>query len=143
MNLSRFGENLKDQNSELYFVEVKQPAEIRRLILESLKEILEVLQQFEKFKHLRHDKLNKIQKLRGLLREANRMFGFLKNKLPQTNLKASIVKESQVPQSKKVHPKATSKSKPAEEKTHKSEKTELERLEDELGAIESKLKNLN
>ncbi|MBI2652247.1 hypothetical protein HYX00_02170, partial [Candidatus Woesearchaeota archaeon] len=60
----------KEQNNELYFVHIKEPNEIRRNILETLKDIVEVLQRFEKFKHTRHEKLEKIQKLRGLLKDA-------------------------------------------------------------------------
>ena len=46
----------KGQSNELFFVEVKEPTEVRRNILEVLKEIVEVLKRFENFKHLRQEK---------------------------------------------------------------------------------------
>ena len=128
--------NLKEQDNELFFVEVKEPAEVRRNILEVLKEIIELLQKFEKFKHIRHEKLAKIQKLRSLVKDANKILGNLKAKLPQTNFRAYIPAEAKKP--KKPLPK---KKEAKEEKPQKREKTELERLEAELSAIESKLKS--
>ena len=129
--------NLKEQDNELFFVEVKEPAEVRRSILEALKEILELLQRFEKFKHIRHEKLAKIQKLRGLVKDANKMLGNLKAKLPQTNFKTYIPKEQKQPK------KSIQKKEAKEEKAPKKGKTELERLEAELSAIENKLKSFS
>ena len=142
MSQSIHGENLKEQNSELFFVEVKDHGEIRKNILETLKDILEVLQRFEKFKHIRHEKLEKINRLRTLLKDANKILGLLKGKLPQTNLRATVVKETPKAHSK-AHHKKNKKSKQPEEKVSKKEKTELEKLETELNAIEDKLRNLN
>ena len=131
---------MKEQENELFFVQVKEPNEVRRNILETLREIVEVLQRFEKFKHTRHEKLEKIHKLRGLLKEANKILGNLKLKLPQTNLRATAVRETQT----KKHHKKAKKGKAAKEpeKEPKREKTELEKLESELSAIEGKLKSL-
>ncbi len=144
MSLSICGEKLKsqkDQSSELFFVEIKGHADVRKHILETLKDILEVMQRFEKFKRIRHEKLEKIQKLRSLMKDANKTLGLLKGKLPQTNLRAVVVKEK--PHHAKAHAKKGKKAKSAEEKpVPKKEKTELEKLESELNAIESKLKSL-
>ena len=104
---------------------------------------------FEKFRHLRHEKLEKIQKLRVLVRQANKMLNELKSRLPQTNLRAVIVKETH------KHPAPThhrKKKKGKESKEIKAEKqvkmpkkemTDIEKLESELNAIEGKLKNLS
>lgn len=132
----------KEQNAELFFVRVKEPNEARRNILEALKEIVEVLQKFEKFRRIRHEKLENIHKLRVLLKDANKMLGSLKSKLPQTSLRATVMKEQRA--HKKTHHKKGKKA-PAEEKAQKAPKkemTELDRLEAQLGAIESKLKSL-
>lgn len=129
----------KEQESHLFFVQIKDPVEVRRNILEALKEIVEVLQRFEKFKQLRHEKLDKISHLRVLLRQANRMLGDLRVKLPQTNLRAAVAREAPV---HKVHHKKK-KAKTSEEKApQKRELTHVEKLEAELSAIESKLKSL-
>lgn len=134
---------MKEQNNELFFVQIKEPNEIRRNILETLKGIVEVLQRFEKFKHIRHEKLEKIQKLRGLVKDANKMLGSLKLKLPQTNLRVTVVREAPS-HAEKVHHKKKKKGKSAksEEKAPRKELTEVEKLESELSAIESKLKSL-
>lgn len=130
----------KEEDSQLFFVRIKEPVEVRRNILETLKEIVEVLQRFEKFKQLRHEKLEKINKLRALLRQANRMLGDLRGKLPQTNLRAAAAREAPVHHAhhkKKKKPKASGQKEP-----QKKELTQVEKLEAELSAIESKLKSL-
>ncbi len=131
------------ENNELFFVEIKEPEEARRHILETLKDIVQVLQRFEKFRQMRHKKLESVHKLRGLLKDANKMLGALKSKLPQTNLRASIVKEK-AQQPKKAHHKKGKKPAPEQkqQKMPKKEMTEMEKLESELNAIEGKLRSL-
>ena len=127
----------REQDSEVFFVQVREPAEVRRGILESLKEILELLQRFEKFRQKRHEKLERIQHLRKLVKDANKLMGNLKLKLPQTNLKG-IAREAPKPQKKE---KKKEVKQAAPKKEPRKEKTELEKLEEELSAIESKLKS--
>src|SRR3989344_7114147 len=95
--------NMKE-HGELFFVEIREPDEARKHILETLKEVLELLQKFERFKHLRHEKMERIQKLRILMRDANKLMGELKAKLPQTSLKGIIPKQH-APRQKKVEAK--------------------------------------
>ena len=125
----------------MFFVQVKDPNEVRRNILETLRDIVEVLKSFEKFKHTRHQKLEKINHLRVLVKQTNKMLGDLRTKMPQTNLRAVAVKETPK-QAKKVHHKKGKKVKVGEEKAPKREMTEVDKLESELNAIESKLKSL-
>ena len=129
---------LKEQ-SEVFFVQVTEPGQVRRNVLESLKQILELLQRFEKFKHIRHEKMNEIQKLRNLMRGANKIMTELKSKLPQTNLRSAAPGESRKPAKKTANKKNES----AQAKVPKKERTELERLESDLSAIESKLKSFS
>ena len=129
------------QNNELFFVQIPEPSEVRRNILETLKEILSTMQKFEKFREIRHKKLENIHKLRTGLRQANKMIGDLKSKLPQTDLKAVVLKEPK-PQTEKVPKQKTDSVQKQEPKPKKKELTELERLESELSAIEGKLKNM-
>ena len=128
---------LKEQ-SEVFFVQVMEPAQVRRSVLECLKQILELLQRFEKFKHIRHEKMSKIQKLRNLMRDANKIMAELKSKLPQTNFRSSAPREPKP--AKKI---ANKKNEAPQAKVPKKERTELERLESELSAIESKLKSFS
>ena len=133
--------NLKEQSNGMFFVRLKEPNELRRSILETLKQTLELMQKLEKFKPIRHEKLEKINELRGLVKSTNKLFGSLKVKLPQTNLKAVVIRETQA-QPKKVEQMKEKKEKSFKQKPQKKDMTEVEKLESELGAIESKLKNL-
>ena len=140
---------MKEQNNEHFFVEIRHSSDIRRNILETLKGILEILQRFEKFKHLRHKKLENIQRLRVFMKETNKMFGTLKLKLPQTSLSAVVMREHPAPQAHQKEPiKKGKKEKSAKEKPkvvpkkEPKELTEIDKLEAELSAIESKLKSL-
>jgi len=128
--------NIKEHNAELFFVEIREPDEVRRHILETLKEVLELLQKFESFRHLRHKKMERIDKLKILMRDTNKLMGVLKSKLPQTSLKGMIPKQH-APKQKKVN----AKKKETPEKIPKKERTELDKLQSELNAIESKLKS--
>ena len=133
---------VKEQSSELFFVQVKKPNEVRKDILETLREIVETMHRFEKFKRVRHEKLEKIHHLGVLIKQANKILGNLKLKLPQTNLRATAARA--LPQSK-AHHKKKKKIKASEEKQEKMPKkelTEVDKLEAELSAIESKLKSL-
>ncbi|MBS3114033.1 hypothetical protein J4448_02945, partial [Candidatus Woesearchaeota archaeon] len=76
---------MKEQSNELFFVQVKKPNEARKDILETLRKIVETLQKFEKFKHIKHEKHEKIRHLGVLLKQANKILGDLRLKLPQTN----------------------------------------------------------
>lgn len=127
----------KSQNEELFFVQVREPTEARRYILETLKEIVELLHRFEKFRHIRHEKVAKINHMRVLIKQANKMLGDLRAKLPQTNLRASAVREAP---ERKVAGKKQKAEKKQEPK--KKEMTALEKLEAELSSIEGKLKSL-
>ena len=130
------GKNIKEQ-SGLFFVQITEPDLVRRNILESLKQILELLQGFEKFKQIRHEKTNKIQKLRTLVRHTNKMMAELKSKMPQTSLRVAVQKQPRNPVKEITHKKKEM----IKSKVPKKETTELERLQSELSAIESKLKN--
>ena len=135
---------MKEQTNHLFFVQLKDPNQIRRNILETLKGILEILQRFEKFKQIRHQKLENINKLRASLKETNKMFGTLKLKLPQINLRIPVekklpvqAKEEQIKQNQPEKKKVV-----LPLKKPKREMTEVDKLESELSAIESRLKDL-
>ena len=130
--------NAKEQDNEVFFVQVRDPAEVRRDILESLKDILELLQRFEKFKQKRHEKLQRILHLRKLVKDAHKLMGNMKLRLPQTNLRGVAPSEAPKPVKKAAKKKEA---KEVPKKEPRKEKTELERLEEELSAIESKLKS--
>lgn len=140
----------KEKKEELFFVELRDPEEVKKSILLVLKDILEALKRFEKFRETRHKKLDKIQKLRILVKEANKMLGSLKSKLPQTSLKAAFQAEpparlisnnDKAGNNKKKKNTDSDEPQQKAKQAPKKEMTELERLEFELNAIENKLKS--
>ena len=136
---------MKEQDNGMYFVQVKDPTEMRKHVLETLRQIFEMLQRFDKLRQLRHEKLESINKLKSLFKDANKLLGSLKVKLPQTNLRISAVKEMQTHDKKVSHKSIKAKSKIAKEKPAappKKEMSDAEKLEAQLNAIESKLKSL-
>ena len=136
MSLKNHGDKLKQKEKQLFFVELKDSAEVRKNLLETLKDILSFLQKFEKFRSKRHEKIENIHKLRTLLRQAHKMMGHLKAKLPQTDLKPYNFREASKSEGDIA-------AKPEEKRPEAIKPTtELEKLEAELEAIESKLKSL-
>ena len=130
---------MKENSNEMYFVEIKDSANVRREVLESLRDIIGILQRFEQFKHIKHEKYEQIQKLRLLMRQANKLMGNMKSYLPAANFKAPAeTKPEPAPKPSKKGKKKGKEKKPA----HKP-MTELDRLQAELGAIEGKLRQLS
>jgi|TARA_B100001964_G_C14004241_1_gene496389 uncharacterized protein with von Willebrand factor type A (vWA) domain len=128
---------MEKESKDLFFVEVRGSKDVRRNILESLKDIVEALQRFEKFKETRKDKIEHINKLDNILKEINKLVPNLKSALPEAKLRAVKVRKHKSPEKKKT-------SAGKEEKTEAVKKpvTELQKLESELSEIEGKLQGL-
>lgn len=134
----------KEKSNGMYFVQVKDPNNVRKHILETLRQIFEMLKRLERMRHLRREKLENVNKLRSLFKNTNKLLGTLKVKLPQTNLKATVIKEAEV-HDIKHHAKSKKSAETTKEKTEAEPKRELsdtEKLEAQLNAIESRLKGL-
>ena len=131
---------MEKKDKDVFFVEVHDSPEVRRNLLESLKEIVENMQRFEKFKETRRDKIEHINKLSKIIKEINKLMPRLKNSLPEVKLRASKSDKPEQPKhiiKKKAEPSkehiAVEKEKPI---------SELQKLESELSEIESKLSGL-
>ncbi len=114
------------------FVGITNGDELRRSMLECSKGILESLKEHEGFKSLREEKLKMIHKLRGDVKELSKLISSLKTYLPivqGVGIKRPEIRNVEMPKMVKVEmPK---------------KKTEIERLEEELSEIESKLGSLS
>ena len=130
---------MKNKREDILFVEVNEPEEVRRCVLESLKDIVESLQRFEKFKDIREDKIENINKLGQIVKETGKLVSDLKNSLPGAKIRAIKLSRHELPEKKK--PAARKNTAVAEEKKEKP-LTELQKLESELSEIESKLNSL-
>lgn len=133
-----------EAKSDVFFVGVKDPIEIRRSLLESSKEMVQLLQRYEKFKQVRAEKISNIERLKSDMKKLKQLVSQLKRALPKTDLRikatASVPEMVQKPVVVNTTQKVEkSKSKP---KVVVKKATEVERLEDELDMIERRLSNL-
>ena len=126
----------KPEKEKVFYVEVKEPLDLRKNLLEYSKMVVKSLQKYERFKELRRQKIEYMFTLRGIIKEIKRLNNDLISKLPETK-----VKEEK--RERKVFPKGK---KEIEEEISKAEikkMNELETLEAELSSIEAKLNTLS
>lgn len=141
----------KEENKEeVFFVGMKDPIEIRRSLLESSKEMVQYLQRAERFKKVRAEKAEEIAKLKATIREIHSLVRKLKAKLPKTKIRAKLHSHEKKYEKEAVTEKLAEEiivKKPVKATAPKVEKkkseTELEKLEKELGEIESRLTRLS
>lgn len=143
----------KVKEDDVFFVGIEDPVELRRSILESSKDLLQYLQRFENFKEVRIEKQEQLLKLRDTTDEIAKLVRKLKSALPKTHLRAKPLKpeaeeKEEIPEQKKIviKKKAAEKEarkKPFEAKPLEKPMTDLEKLEAELGAIESRLTKMS
>jgi len=137
-----------DQN---YFVSIGNPTELRKNILESSKKAIYCLQNYQRILLLRQKKQAEMEELRTSLKELLYLNKKFNEKLPKYKVEIlhdpkKISKESdaalkqEVP---KVKQEKVKEVKPPKAKAPPRQKTELEKLEESLAAIESKLSNID
>ncbi len=132
---------LERSKGEAFFVEVHEDAEVRRSILESLREIVENLQRFEKFKEIRKDKLSQISKLSRIMKDINKLMPQLKNAMPDVKVRAAKPMEThKLAPKRKLESKGVAQEKP--EVIKEKPASELQKLESELSEIEERLSSL-
>jgi hypothetical protein len=127
-------------DKDLFYVEVRNPNDVKRNVLEARKEIIEGLQRFENIKFLREKKIENIAKLKGIIKELSTLTLKLKNAFPASKIREQVIKPK-----KKVTAKKYSGKKPTkvqEQKKAPKAVSELEKLETELNDIESQLNSL-
>lgn len=119
--------------TEEFYVNIENPAEFRRKLLETSKEVVIALQKFERLKASRIKRLENYDQLRMNIREINELVAKLKKELPAIRIpKRAEPKTVKAPKAKK-----TIAPKPAPIRASAADK-----LEKELSEIESKLKAL-
>ena len=130
----------KDE-SEIFYVGIKQPGEVRRGLLESSKSFVEGLQRYERYKTVREEKASEILRFKEDAKELNKLISELRRILPKTKLKEIVVKAKS---SKAAKPKKAPSKKVSKAAVKKKAKSPggLERLEAELGDIETQLSKL-
>jgi hypothetical protein len=146
---------MSEEESNVFYVGMRDPIEMRRSILESSKEMVQYLQRAEKFKSIRSEKAEQVAKLKDIMAELAKLVNKLKTALPKTHLRTrmhkheeEIMKETLVREIReaKEEMEVTERSNITREPQKRAMKqpvTELEKLEAELSAIESKLTRLS
>lgn len=125
------------KEESVFFVGIKDPDEMRRNILETAREAIQTLQLFEKFRNIRDEKVKAINKLKSDLRETTRLVSKLRNSLPKARLRVKLHEHEKLKGGK-----AKRKKKSKEVVVEGAAKGELEKLEEELSAIEGRLGSL-
>lgn len=133
-----------DEQKGLFFVEVRNPNEVRRNLLEAQKEIVESLQRNENIKFIRAKKGELIESLKSDIRNLLRQISRLKTTLPLVNLREAESKAREPKEAEPIKPKKKKHMKKPEKlpmppKELPKPMSELEKLEAELSAIEQKL----
>ena len=124
-----------DAEEGMFFVELEQPVDIRRDILETLKEIITTLKKFERFKEIRAERIKAINEYRYIMGEIYELNNQLRAKIPKAkiNLKKKTI-------SKPVAVTVSHKKKTVVKRSKRA--SELDKLENELASIEAKLGKL-
>jgi len=116
---------------DIYFVKIKDSNKLKKIFLESSRDVLEVLKRNEELRIIREKKKAKTDTLKEIIRESARLITKLKAELPKVD--AQIQKKS--------IKKNQSKKQSSVKKVTKA-KTELQKIESEIMDIEKKLKQL-
>jgi len=106
-----------------FYVGVKEPVSLRRNLLESSKGIVQSLKDYEKLKLIREERHKKILEFRDKINEILTLLSGLKEHFPKHGLKEDVYVKSKTEKTKKVDIKID----------------EIDRLEQDLAEIESRL----
>ena len=69
-------------SEELFFINVPEPKDVRRNLLEASQQILEGMKSYEKYKKLKAEKLRKIEQLKTTTVQIRELAGKLRGCLP-------------------------------------------------------------
>lgn len=156
------------KNPEVFFVGIQNAEDLRRSMLESIRDSITFLQKYEKFLEIRKQKNAAIADLKRIIKEINQNAANLKKKLPESdinrrlgNQEVAIEREilgiaeekehTEVRLSKeqakiRLYPKKSKEEVSKEKEKKKAEKSphekEMEKLEFELKDIEHKLRGM-
>ncbi|MBU0469904.1 MAG: hypothetical protein KKA62_05735 [Nanoarchaeota archaeon] len=140
----RGGSKSRDQALN-FMVQLSDPKNLRKDILESLREVIIFMQGYETFLRIQEEKVSAITKLRSEIKDLNDLINVkLRRYVPKGKLKGVISKQPKAKEPGRVVSTETSEEKPvmAPPPFMKKEVNELDDLELQLHDIESRLKNI-
>lgn len=134
----------KEKSRSQYFVQIREPVELRRRILEASKSTIHGLQGYHAFLEKRSRKLQMIAQLKREVQEILVLHAKLAAALPSFDLPPERPVKVTAPVSKKSKRAVKSAQKPVKKAVEKPrEKTELEKLDDLLAKVEQKLQRVD
>jgi len=134
-------EHMPKDSIDYYYAHIPNPVDFRKTLLEASRDTILVLKQYEAFKELRKAKAVEYEALKKIINEINTLLARLKKTLPASKVRETIPADYHK-SVRRVQPHKA----PAKQETptmHKNPKNSLEKLENELGVLENRLKNLS
>ncbi len=122
----------KNKSEESFFVGIRDSSELRKDILTTSKQVIVSLKRYENFKLLRSEKVKLMFELRKTLKELDFLNQKLRKALPKTNIRAAYEKTQKNVSVESVR----------QVSRKKKQFSELEKLEQQLLSVESKIKRL-
>ncbi|HLD42891.1 MAG TPA: hypothetical protein VJB08_02790 [Candidatus Nanoarchaeia archaeon] len=117
------------------FVSIEDPIAIRRTLLQGSKEIITALQRYEAFQYTQEMKIREVFILKNLMVEISKLGKSLEDALPVHHIRKNVdTKRAELKKKIDDQPRARRPQMPRPKPV-----SELDRLEEELNAIESKL----
>ena len=113
------GKQARKQQDELFFINIPEPVNVRRTVLETSQQIVEVMKSYEKYKRIKMEKLKKIDGLKAVTAQIKENAGKLRACLPTVKALPGKMQEEQMPHVTEI---------------------ELEQLNSEIKRLEEELK---
>jgi hypothetical protein len=124
-----------------FYVGISNPIDVRRNLLETSKDIIQILKRYESLHRIKEEKRAEMNKFRSTVSEITQLMLRLKTSLPPVRIEDLPRREvTETTTRKPIAPMAVKRAKVSQESAAPG--SELDRLEQELGKIEDKLKSL-
>lgn len=118
-----------------FYVGISNPMGVRRDVLETSKEIIQILKRYETFSHIKENKRAEMARFRTIINDITQLMTGLKSSLPPLKLE-------DLPREEASHVKRPVMAKVSKPQEKVRSVSEIDRLEQELGKIEEKLRSL-
>lgn len=134
---------VKKEKEPEYMVQIHDPKDTRKNILESLREVIIFMQSYEKFKKIQEEKVATFTQLKKSITEINKLVDGLKSHFPKGKLKEIGIKPEPVKKKVEVPVEPEEVEEVTVEVPVKKTVSELDELENQLKDIEGQLRNMS